>query len=237
MVTDEIVGHALGRIAAGLAVTAGAVDAADLGEEQTQVVVKLGGRAHGGARGAHRVLLLQRDGGADVLDPVDVGPIETLEKHARVGGERLDVPPLPLSEDGVKGEGGLARARDARDDGDAVVGAGQGDVLQVVLPGSLDPEPEGLRHSVRPPEMESLPDLASTRQPDAPDGTGAICFARSTQPSPRGRAAQLELPRCERAGNQSWGPPCGSRWARSSLSPASSRPATPTRRRASSRPC
>src|SRR5213593_2560257 len=31
--------------------------------------------------------------------------------------------------------------------------------------------------------------------------TGSSCFARSTQPSPRGRAAQLELPRCERAGN------------------------------------
>ena len=30
-------------------------------------------------------------------------------------------------------------------------------------------------------------------------GTGAICFARSTQPSPRGRAAQLELPRCHQA--------------------------------------
>src|SRR5437773_11859704 len=29
-------------------------------------------------------------------------------------------------------------------------------------------------------------------------GTGSICFARSTQLSPRGRAAQLELPRCER---------------------------------------
>src|SRR6267142_426246 len=34
-----------------------------------------------------------------------------------------------------------------------------------------------------------------------------------------------------------WGPPCGSRSAGSSPSPASSRPATPTRRRASSRPC
>ena len=32
-------------------------------------------------------------------------------------------------------------------------------------------------------------------------GTGSICFARSTQPSPRGRAAQLELPRCERPGS------------------------------------
>src|SRR6185295_12867178 len=32
-------------------------------------------------------------------------------------------------------------------------------------------------------------------------GTGPICFAKSTQPSPRGRAAQLELPRCERPGS------------------------------------
>ena len=166
VVAHELVGHALRRIAPGLAVAAGTVHAADLGEEETEVVVELGGRAHRGARGAHGVLLLEGDGRADVLDPVHVGPVEPLEEHARVGGERLDVAPLTLGEDRVEGEGGLARARDARDDGDAVVGDGQGNVLQVVLPGSLDPEPEGLRHSVRPPEMESLPEHAPSRQPD-----------------------------------------------------------------------
>src|SRR6185436_3958244 len=31
-------------------------------------------------------------------------------------------------------------------------------------------------------------------------GTGSICFARFTQRSPRSRAAQLEVPRCERPG-------------------------------------
>src|SRR6266851_5552935 len=147
-----------------------------------------GGRAHRGARGANGVLLLEGDGGADVLDPVHVGPVEPLEEHARVGGEGLDVAPLTLGEDRVEGEGGLARARDARDDGDAVVGDGQGNVLQVVLPGSLDPEPEGLRHSVRPPEMESLPEHAPSRQPDRLDGTGATCFA---------------ILRCERSGKPS----------------------------------
>src|SRR6185295_12941528 len=34
-----------------------------------------------------------------------------------------------------------------------------------------------------------------------PAGTGSIGFARSTQRSPRSRAAQLELPRCERPGS------------------------------------
>src|SRR6185369_12177892 len=43
-------------------------------------------------------------------------------------------------------------------------------------------------------------DHSATRtEPQA--GTGAICFARSTRPSPRSRAAQLELPRCERPGS------------------------------------
>src|SRR6185369_299687 len=41
----------------------------------------------------------------------------------------------------------------------------------------------------------------STRPPTARRGTGSICVARSPQPSPRSRAAQLELPRCERAGS------------------------------------
>jgi hypothetical protein len=134
------------------------VHAADLGEEQAQVVVQLGGGAHRGARGAHRVLLLERDGGPDVLDAVHVGPIEALQEHAGVGGQRLDVAPLAFCEERVEGQGGLARAGDPGDHGDAVVGNVDGDVLQVVLPGSLDPEPDGLGHSSDPPEMGSLRD-------------------------------------------------------------------------------
>src|SRR4030095_4288169 len=42
-IADHLIRHALGRVAACLAATGGAVDPADLGEEQAEVVVKLGG--------------------------------------------------------------------------------------------------------------------------------------------------------------------------------------------------
>jgi hypothetical protein len=122
------------------------VDAADLREEEAQVVVELRGRAHRGAGRAHRVLLLDGDGRAYVLDAVHVRPVHALEEHARVRREGLDVPPLAFREEGVEGEGGLAGARHAGDHGHAVVGDGDGHVLQVVLLGSFDAEPRGLRH-------------------------------------------------------------------------------------------
>src|SRR5689334_15969253 len=134
------------------------MDAADLGEEEAEVVVQLGRGADRRARGPDRVLLLQRDRGADVLDAVHVGPVEALQEHAGVGRERLDVAPLAFGEERIEREGRLARSRDSGDDGEPVVGDVDGDVLQVVLPGSLDAEPYRLRHSDGPPEMESLLD-------------------------------------------------------------------------------
>jgi hypothetical protein len=168
VIAKERVGDLVGGVAAGGCPAGGAVDPADLGEEQAQIVMELGGGAHRRARGAHRVLLLQRDGGADVLDPVHVRTVEPLQEHAGVRGERLDVPPLPLREEGVERERRLARAGDAGDDGEPVVGDVDGDVLQVVLPGSLDAEPPRLGHSITPPEMESLldgPGAFNSRRP------------------------------------------------------------------------
>ena len=104
-------------VAPRLASAARAVDAADRREEQAKVVVELGGRAHRGAGRAHGVLLLQRDGGPDVLDPVHVGPVHAVEEHAGVGGQGLDVPPLALGEEGVEGERGFSGARHAGDHG------------------------------------------------------------------------------------------------------------------------
>ena len=164
MVSEQGLGDLVRGIAPSLRPAGGAVDAADLREEQAQVVVHLRGGAHRGARRAHGVLLLERDGGTDVLDPVDVGPVEPLEEHARVGGERLDVAPLALGEQGVEGERGFPRSRDARDHGHPVVGNVDRDVLQVVLAGSLDAEPRGLRHSPTPPEVESVPERSLTGQ-------------------------------------------------------------------------
>ena len=78
--------------------------------------------------------------------------------------QRLDVPPLPLREERVEGQRRLAGAGDAGDDGEPIVRNLEGDVLEVVLAGSLDPEPRGLGHSAGPPEMGSLLEVLSSRQ-------------------------------------------------------------------------
>jgi hypothetical protein len=73
-----------------------------------------------------------------------------------------------------------------------------------------DSNPHGLPHTPLKRARLPIPPLRRQRRVSMPGrlrscqsaaGPGSICFARSTQPSPRGRAAQLELPRCERAGN------------------------------------
>ena len=115
-----------------------AVDRAAAGVEQAQVVVDLGGRGDGGARVARRVLLLDGDGRGEAVDQVHVGLFDALQKLARVGGERLDVAPLPLGIDGVEGQRTLARTGDAADHRQLAVGNLAGDVLQVVRPRAAD---------------------------------------------------------------------------------------------------
>ena len=54
--------------------------------------------------------------------------------HPGVGAEGLHIPPLPLGIDGVKGQGGLARAGQPREHHQLVSGDAHVDVLQVVHP-------------------------------------------------------------------------------------------------------
>ncbi len=63
---------------------------------------------------------------------VDVGLLDALEELAGVGGERFDVAALAFGVDGVEGERGFARAADAADDGEGVVGDVDVDALEVV---------------------------------------------------------------------------------------------------------
>ena len=91
-----------------------AVDRAAAGVEQAQVVVNLGGRGDGGARVARGVLLLDGDGRSEAVDLVHVGLFDALQKLAGVGGERLDVAPLPLGVDGVEGQRGSCPNRRRR---------------------------------------------------------------------------------------------------------------------------
>ena len=113
----------------------------DPGKEHAQVVVDLRHRPHRRARILRGGLLLDRDGGREALDGVDVGLLHLLEELPRIGGEGLDVATLPLGVDGVEGEGGLTRAREPRQDHELVAGNLEIDGLEVVLARAADDYP------------------------------------------------------------------------------------------------
>src|SRR5690606_13052598 len=131
-------GDDVGRLADDLFATLPAVRATDAGPEQPQVIVNLGGGADGRAGIADAVLLTDGDGRRNAVDTVDVRLLHALEELARVGRQRLDVPPLPLGVDGVEGQRGLAGPADPREDDQRARGQRQVDILEVVRTGAAD---------------------------------------------------------------------------------------------------
>ena len=97
-----------------------AVRRAGAREQEAQVIVDLGDGADGRARVVRGRLLLDRDGGREALDDVDVGLVHQLQELARVCREALDIAALPLGVERVEREARLARARQARDDDEPV---------------------------------------------------------------------------------------------------------------------
>ena len=129
---DELIGDLLHGLTLDDRVALGAVRDADARPQQPQVVVDLGDGAHGRARVAVRRLLIDRNGGAQALDRVDVGPVDLAEELARVRAERLDVAALPLGEDRVERERRLPRSGQAGEDDHLVARHLQIDVSEVV---------------------------------------------------------------------------------------------------------
>ena len=107
------------------AAAAAAVQLRRAREEQLQVVVELGHRADGRARGAHRVGLVDGDRRRDALDAVDLRLVHAVEELARVGREGLDVAALALGVERVEHERGLARAGHAGHDDELAGAAGR----------------------------------------------------------------------------------------------------------------
>ena len=138
---EHRVGDRLHRVRLELASALRADGVADARPEQAQVVVDLGRRADGGARRPGRVLLLDRDGGGEPVDVIDVRLLHALEELPRVRGERLDVAPLALGVDGVEGEGGLARAGGSRDDRERASRDLEVEAFEIVLPRAADDDP------------------------------------------------------------------------------------------------
>ena len=69
-------------------------------EQELEVVVQLGHRAHGRTRGAYWVSLVNSNSGRHTVDTVNLGFVHAVEKLSGIGGECFDVAALPF---GVKG--------------------------------------------------------------------------------------------------------------------------------------
>ena len=126
------------RVAAHRLPAAPAVQDRGAGEQQLQVVVELGHGADGGARGPHRVGLVDGDGRGDAVDGVHAGLVHAVEELAGVGGEGLDVAALAFAVDGVEGQRRLAGAADPGDDVELAQGEVEVDALEVVLSGAAN---------------------------------------------------------------------------------------------------
>ena len=107
-------------------------------EQQLQMIVELGHRADGRARRAHRVRLVDRDGRRNAVDAVHRRLVHAVEELARVRRERLDVTTLALGVQRVEHQRGLARAGHTRHDHELVQRNLEAQVLEVVLPGTVD---------------------------------------------------------------------------------------------------
>ena len=86
---------------------------------------------------------------------VDVGLLHHLEELAGIGRQRLDVAPLPLGIDGVEGERGLARARQAGDHRQRLARNIDVDILEIVLARAADGNVG--KHRLPVPDLFLLP--------------------------------------------------------------------------------
>ena len=134
--------HAVDHLRHGLALDRqagrGRIGHADARPQQPHVVVDLGDGADGRARVLRGGLLLDRDGGREAVDLVDVRLLHHLQELAGIGRERLDVAALALGIDGVEGERGLARAGQAGEHHELVARDLDVDVLEIVLARAAD---------------------------------------------------------------------------------------------------
>ena len=110
-----------------------AVPLPDPGEEHPQIVVDLGDRADRRPRVPAAGLLLDRDRGAQPVDPVDLGLGHLAQELPGVAREALDIAALALGIERVERQRALARARDARQADQLAPRQHQRDVAQVML--------------------------------------------------------------------------------------------------------
>jgi len=112
-------------------------------EQQLQVVVQLGHRADRAARAAHRVGLVDGDGGWHAVDTVHGRPVHAVEELARVGAEGLHVAPLAFGVERVEHQARLARTARPGHDRHLAGADVEIEVLEVVLASAADADEAG----------------------------------------------------------------------------------------------
>ncbi len=117
---------------------------ADARPQQAHVIVDLGDGADGRARVLRGGLLLDRDGGREAVDLIDVRLLHHLEELARIGRQALDVTALALGIDGVEGKRRLARAGQSGEHHQPVARNGDVDVLEIMLTRAADGDHAGI---------------------------------------------------------------------------------------------
>ena len=131
---------------------------ADAREEQPHVVVDLGDGADRRARIARRRLLLDRDGGRQAVDLVDIRLLHHFEELPRIGRQALDITALALGIDRVEGERRLARTGQAGHHDQRVARQVEIDVLQIVFARAANGKVFMVGHAGPPPLSRNVRD-------------------------------------------------------------------------------
>ncbi len=149
----HVVGYLVGGLGLDLAPAFRAMGNAHAREQQAQVVVDLGNRAHGGTRVLAGGFLVDGNGGRKAVDGIQVGLAHLPQELAGIAGKAFHVAALAFGVDGVERQRALPRAGKAGDDHQLVARDNDIDVLEVVLARTLDND-GALRHAC--PSLVSL---------------------------------------------------------------------------------
>src|SRR5262249_35235516 len=135
-----------------------------------------------------------RDGRREPIDVIDVGLLHLAEELPGVGRERLDVAALPLGEDRVEGQAGLARPGQPGDDHQLVPRDLDVDILEVMLPSAPNHDPI-VRHPNSGPGVRFTAEAQSYRGEGAEEISLSFSLSASSLPSLCAFAVNVVLPR------------------------------------------
>ncbi len=127
---------------------------------------------HRGARTGAAAMLLERDGGREPVDRIDIGHAGLIDETSRIGRDRLEISALRLGVQRTEGQRGLSGAGYAGEHDECVARQVQIDVLQIVLAGAADADEtigwKGLFHASN--DTDSRPRKAASTGRRAVDG-------------------------------------------------------------------